>query len=73
MSDTTQLAYVIGLLKSTLGVEWGTEENLGGEKWLWYVRKSHTRPMTVMSQHQIEKMTEDELTGLTIELTFGGG
>lgn len=70
MSDSTRLAYVIGLLKSTPGVEWDTEEGKGGEKWLWYIRGSRS-PMTVMSQHQIELMTEEELTGLTIELTFG--
>jgi hypothetical protein len=72
MSDTTQLAYIIGVLKSSPGVEWDVEEGRGGEKWLWYGKWSGG-PMTVMSQHQIEKMTDEELTGLAIELTFGVG
>jgi hypothetical protein len=70
MDDTTPFTRITDALKSSPNVEWDIEE-LSGIKYLWYVVGGN--PMTVVSQYQIESMTDERLTELAIELTFGEG
>jgi hypothetical protein len=72
MDDTTPFKRITDALKSSPNVEWEIGE-LGGIKYLWYVVGGKPNPMTVVSQYQIESMTDEGLTELVIELTFGGG
>jgi hypothetical protein len=74
MDDTTPFTRITDALKSSPNVEWDIEE-LSGIKYLWYVVVvgGNLNPMTVLSQYQIESMTDERLTELAIELTFGEG
>jgi len=72
MDDTAPFTRITDVLKSAPNVEWDIED-FCGVRYLWYVVGGYRNPMTVVPQYQIESMTDEGLTELVIELTFGGG
>jgi hypothetical protein len=72
MADTAPFTRITDVLKSSPNVEWGIED-LSDVRYLWWEVGVNKNPMTVVSQYQIESMTDERLTELVIELTFGGG
>jgi hypothetical protein len=72
MDDTAPFTRITDVLKYSPNVEWGIED-LAGVRYLWYIVGGYRNPMTLLPQYQVELMTDERLTELEIELTFGGG